>query len=237
MKENRRLLARILMVAQEKGLDLKEVVSYPLCSVSSALGKFDGCMAKTNKATLMHEILNLVPDAVVTDSCLNSDVLIVDAMALIQQQSHFPVTFGDLADNILKQLLSAAKRHHAQRIDFVGDRYKVASIKMLERTKRGSMGHTLIRIQRRDQKLPKQMKKFLSSGQNKEGLLEFLVNDWMRCSPEVLGDTEVYATRGEDCFRLYVNEEGKTSVDEIADLHSDHEEADTRMFLHTAHAS
>ena len=49
VKENRHLL----VIAQEKGLDLKIVVTYPLCSVPLVFANYDDSLTKTDKAALM----------------------------------------------------------------------------------------------------------------------------------------------------------------------------------------
>ena len=53
MKENRHLLVRMMVIAQEKGLDQKDVVTYPLCSVPLAFANYDGSLTKTDKAALV----------------------------------------------------------------------------------------------------------------------------------------------------------------------------------------
>jgi len=47
---------------------------------------------------------------------------------------------------------------------------------------------------------------------------------------------EVYATYAERCKKLSVVE-GNVLSEDVPDLHSDQEEADTRMMLHAVHAS
>lgn len=47
---------------------------------------------------------------------------------------------------------------------------------------------------------------------------------------------EIYATCGEGCRKLSISEGGILVSEDVPDLHSDHMEADTRMYLHAVHA-
>lgn len=106
--------------------------------------------------------------------CILESAVITDAMAIIQSltQAELPGTFVNLAKLILNKLVSLALRFKATRIDFVGDRYKASSIKNLERSRRVNEVRTIQYnlVGSDHQKLPKQWKKFLASGNNKEQL-------------------------------------------------------------------
>ncbi|KAK6168047.1 hypothetical protein SNE40_021951 [Patella caerulea] len=239
LKEQRDLLVRLLMIAQERELDLKEVMKYPLSSMPYALATFDGSMVKTTKAALLHEVEKSSQDQLgYRHADFNANkVVIVDAMVLIQQQSQFPETFGEFASSILRQLISISRKYKAKRVDFVADRYKDMSIKDAERQKRAVQGETKFRINRSDQKMPKLMKKFLASGNNKEGLLTFLVDEWKSTSPQYFCDVTLYATKGDTCVKFSKGTDGNLLVENAPELQSDHEEADTRMLLHVFQAS
>ena len=60
-------------------------------------------------------------------------------------------------------------------VDFVSDTYPPVSIKNIEREKRSVSGVTRITIGSATQKVPRQFEKFLSSGENKEALIEFIL--------------------------------------------------------------
>ena len=101
-------------------------------------------------------------------------------------------TFGDIAEHILRRMM---KRRVAY---FVTDQYRNGSIKSYERERRKKeIGSLLIRVERRDQKLPKQWAKFLRDPQNKSELVEFLYKDW--------SDSTGYAEYFDDGSILYVN--------------------------------
>ena len=237
LKENRNLLGRMLIIAQARDLDLREVFTYPLGPVPEVFANFDESMTKTNKAVIAHHLETPIPEAVVDLRLEGKTVIIVDAMAMIQVQSKLPPTFGEFAYSILCQLVAIASKYGASRIDFITDRYKDVSIKTAERTRRAAIGtYAEIRITRPAMKMPRQFKKFLASGKNKESLIHFLFESWKEYKSQCLKDVVLYITHAEKCYKLEsVNE--KMVVSEVPNLQCDHEEADTRLFLHAHHAA
>ena len=147
-------------------------------------------------------------------------------MALIQglHSSKLPSTFGQFAETVFSRLVALGTSFAAQRIDFVGDRYLEVSIKNVERKRRTENVQT-ITIYGPDQKLPRQWKKFLSSGKNKESLQRFLVNHWQHASyPHKVN---LYVGIGNECKRLQFEPNIPPVVTHISALDSDHEKADT----------
>lgn len=129
-------------------------------------------------------------------------VLIIDGMEVIQQMRHIPETFGAYALQIFQNIVNMGIRHGAQRIDFITDRYPEISIKNQERNRRAIKDCTDIKIVNRDQKPPKQFKKFLSNGKNKERSVEFLYDEWSRAEANVLQNLCVVIAHGEKCHPL-----------------------------------
>ena len=71
------------------------------------------------------------------------------------------------------------------------------------------------------------------SGNNKTNLIEFIVHEWLQQKTcDRLDGKQLFVTCGSKCYML-TKEESK----EVSDLESTHEEADTRMIFHAAHAS
>lgn len=150
---------------------MKNLVSYSLTPVPLSSGASNGTICKTNKANLMHELekgVDCVPEIPW------GSALIIDAMAFVQQEQNIPVTFGQLADKLLHELVGMTKKYGCSRVDFVCDRYPTHSIKNCERERRAVSGAQVVKITRAEQKTPKQLKKFLAEGSNKENLIEFL---------------------------------------------------------------
>ena len=97
-----------------------------------------------------------------------------------------------------------------------------------------------VRIVNPDQTVPKQWKKFLSCGENKESLIKFLCQHWkMYKSSRLHGVSTIYVTAEEECHVFYSSEcrDAPVVCSVCPELESNHEEADTRMVLHAKHAS
>ena len=122
-------------------------------------------------------------------------------------------------------------------MDFVGDQYPSDSIKSLERQKRTQASSQVVCVTGAEQKLPS-WKGFMSVSENKISLSDFLVLFWK--TPEVaqfFKQRALYVTARAQCQRLS-SPDGKSVVSvAVPALDSCQEEADTRMFLHAAHAA
>ena len=87
------------------------------------------------------------------------------------------------------------------------------------------------------QKCPTQWTKYLQSEENKEDLVSFLHSEWSKEEYLLrLNHLNLYITVGSDCYCIYAHGSviHKNIVQELC---STQEEADTRMFLHAAHAT
>lgn len=158
-------------------------------------------------------------------------------MAVIQAIRSRPSTFGELADTILRYIVQLAMQHKCARIDFVIDQYPEVSIKNLERSRRAGDGARRVQIYGSDQKTPTQWKKFLSEGTNKEALAEFLFGAWKGADLTAVGqDFSLYISHGAICHCVTV-ERGIQTLSAVDGLTCDHEECDTRVFLHAQHAA
>ena len=77
----------------------------------------------------------------------------------------------------------------------------------------------------------------MSNGTNKTRLMQFLVNEWSSSMyADKIGARTLYVSHGSNCRKIEVVE-GKIVSCLVSQLHSNQEEADTRMFLHACHAS
>ena len=104
----------------------------------------------------------------------------------------------------------------------VVDTYPSISIKNCERSRRAVTGVQVLQITRSDQKKPKQFKKFLSSGVNKEQLVDFLFASWQNCDPEVLNDIELYICHRAFCHIIHTVH-GKVVTTDVPELTCNHE--------------
>ncbi|XP_065661751.1 uncharacterized protein LOC136084780 [Hydra vulgaris] len=157
-------------------------------------------------------------------------------MALLQTLQVRVKTFGELAEYILKEIINLSSCYGCQRVDFVSDRYFNHSIKSLEQVKRVTHGTSIIRILSKLQPIPRQWKKFLSNGKNKEELINFLFTHWSSLNTFYFSNKSVYLTNEDKCYQFMLSA-NNVVVSEIISLKSDHEEADTRLMAHCYHAA
>ena len=154
--------------------------------------------------------------------------------AILESESGNPHV--DKIDIVIK----LAQDCRAKRLDFVADRYPALSIKNTERARRATQGVQRVHIYGQDQKIPKQWKKFLSSGENKESLLKFFIKHWTSYRSQQFGSVSVLCATSKDKCYIYQpsqNEDDPVRTDLFPVLDSNHEEADTRLLLHAKHAA
>ena len=124
LKADGNLFGRLLVIAQTRQLDMREVLQFELGPLPWSLSNVDGTPVKTNKSVLAGllekgvEQMQAIPE---------ESMWIFDGMAVIQSITRIPSTFSDLANVVFKTILSVSKR--APRIDFVTDQYPTISIK------------------------------------------------------------------------------------------------------------
>lgn len=238
LKADKDLMTRLLIVARNRKVDLKELLTHCLSQFPCSLSNSDGSLQRTNKVTVLHHLEVKFPEMLVTDIPQDA-ALILDGMAIIQQLADkVPATFGDLSIFIFKHIIKLACFYRASRVDFVCDRYSPLSIKDNERRRRSSATGCLLRALNENQKTPNQFRKFLMSGKNKESLAGFLVVQWGKVAPKEFCGKTVYASLSQGCFRLSPQDDTEGVITEtLQELSSDHEEADTLVLLHAQHAS
>ena len=190
MKNDCRFWARLLLIARNLDINLEHVFTYSLRPYPRALATDSGCLVKTVKSKLLH-VLEQEAEMPLIEQIPSNSATIVDGMALLQmlKARNIPETFGQLADVVLKNVIDIAVYNKSQCVDFVTDRYPTVSTKNAERLHRAASGTYAVSILSDQQKVPKQWKKFMSVGSNKERLVEFLVQQWrnVRCSALSLG--------------------------------------------------
>ncbi|KAG1659234.1 Programmed cell death protein 4 [Nymphon striatum] len=119
-----------------------------------------------------------------------------------------------------------------KRIDIIFNVYKENSIKDAERIRRGASkgiefknitaGHSV-----------QQWKRFLASTKNKENLIQLFIDEWRQPKyTNRLNGKMLYVTCKDLCYKITSND-----CEVLEELQSSQEEADTRIFLHCAHAA
>jgi len=95
---DRDLLGRLLIVSNPRKLNLKEVLSYELSTVSFALAHQDGSLRKTTKSVLAKQLEEQVEVLPRLLSSSSETISIINGMAMVQMlKSAGASTFGDLA--------------------------------------------------------------------------------------------------------------------------------------------
>ena len=224
LKNDMEFVSRLLAIGSSRNLNMKKILTYSLRKYPSPFATVDGQLVKTPKSKLMHAIEERAEDAIIDQFPLHN-ALMIDAMAVIQMLKGVPDTFGSLAEYILQNIITSALKSNSKRVDFVSDRYPEVSIKNLERSKRAEVGSTVIQILGAKQKVPRQFKKFLSVGRNKESLIEFLFQHFrlMEQLSETLRGITVYMNHGEFCHQIYTNVNGEVQIEECPELISNQE--------------
>ena len=91
------LMARFLVVAQTRQMDLRQVLSYELGPIPRSIATVHGTFVKTSKSTLLSLLEKNVPPAeVIPDGA----AWMVDAMATPQSLSRVPPTFAGLTATV-----------------------------------------------------------------------------------------------------------------------------------------
>jgi hypothetical protein len=155
---------------------------------------------------------------------------IIDAMALVNKMNCDKNTFLSMSDSVLSSVLKEGAG--CKRIDVVFDVYREISIKNAEQAARAGEDTITYKHIAPGTKIT-QWKNFLHSSINKNNFIQFLVSQWQedRCRCRLKDESVLlYVTCGEYGFKITAND-----VEEVHDLKSTQEEADTRMLLHAAH--
>ena len=135
LKNSKELFAKMLLIAKNRNLDMKDVLQYSLRPFPLSLATLEGNLVKSTKSKLLNIIENEVQEALV-EHIDGEKALIIDAMALLQSIKIRSTAFSELAPEILTRIVQMANFSCPKRVDLVCDRYLDHSIKNLERKKR-----------------------------------------------------------------------------------------------------
>ena len=145
------------------------LMRYSLSPVPHCLGTPDGFLAKTNKAAMLHYILQ--NDASATDVEYPPDSFFIqDGNALFHSLVNLPDTFGAICLQILNQM--ANKKNFV----FSTDSYHNESIKAQERKRRGHCQKFI--VDGPATRKPKDFSHFLANDMNKTQFCQLLLKVW-----------------------------------------------------------
>lgn len=222
LKDNYQLFSRLFISCQNRQCDLKEFFKHENQSVPASLsdgGKLRTC-SKSDLIGILQETVML------PETKPEADAIMIDGSALINSVPPRGVkTFQKYAtDDILPKIQRYSSEY--KRTDLVFDVYRDCSLKSEARSRRGKA------VRRRvtsTNKTPSNWRSFLRDNSNKTELFNFLAD---RVS-EISTANTVVVTKEEQAMTSKNNEES-TNLDQITPC--THEEADTRLLLHTRHA-
>ena len=143
-------------------------MKYCLMPVPPSLGTQDGFFSKTNKAAMLHYLLEDIDSDELTYP--RDALFIQDGMALLHGLKDLPPTFGDICLVLLDQMV--AKNQFL----FSTDSYHPYSIKAQERQRRGSSEKII--LSGPATRKPYDFKTFLSNDENKKEFCRLLLQVW-----------------------------------------------------------
>ena len=127
------MIIRFHLAARVRNISLCVILQHNLTNVPLSIADQDGSLAHTDKSRLSAKFRAMVDDYnLPNQAVVETNVIIIYAMALLQQQVNVPKTFGDLTMNVLRQIVGLAKADNAVHVDFLADRYITISIKDCE---------------------------------------------------------------------------------------------------------
>ena len=134
LKADCALFAQMIVIAEVRQLNMKEVLSHPLGPLPWSLAAPDGSLKKTAKSSLAKELQKDAPPAV--ESLLLRSACIIDGMSMVQRLKGHQKTFKEITEMLLAMALREGGS--STRINVIFDNYREISIKNLERDKRGA---------------------------------------------------------------------------------------------------
>ena len=210
-----------------------EVMTYDLSPISCALTHQDGTLRKNSKcqlACIIEKLVNVVPRLQIPPE---NAVYILDGMAVVQMtKSGGATTFGELAAKYYSIFSSPLSTHKCNCIHVVFDQYLETSIKAGERSRRGTSSVLEVYIGGPSTPIPKQWAKYITNPKNKGNLCDFITKSMCSLGKGRLPDNTQLVLGGglkdgERCVAMT-----RDSHNDVKDLTSNHEEADTRMWFH-----
>ena len=231
LQTDRNILQRILVAYQAgRNVRMNEILKHELMAVPLALAETNGMLKSGDKALLADALIGSIhcPESV---PCEGQSCLVIDGQALVRALGRLAkcVTFGDYANEFVHSVTTMGSQF--KRIDVTFDRYDDPSIKDGTRSVRAK-GIKLIRriIDSPNVPLPKDWDSFIGLGANKADLAKFLSHELIDNAPD---DKVIIVSGG-----FQDKQEAKSNQDDIdlSYLRGNHEEADTRIILHSIHA-
>ena len=156
---DRNLFGRLLIVANSREVNLREVLAYELSPVPLSLAHCDGSLRKTTKSVFMHVLEEkvCVSARLPVEPQDKKSIHLIDGMALVQMmKSGGSSKFGELANKFYAIATESLLQNGCDRVDIVFDQYRDMSIKSHEHSRRGSSSALEVKIKSPSTPVPKQ---------------------------------------------------------------------------------
>ena len=232
LEVNRNIISTLLAISAKTNrvIDFNMALEYPLSPVPLNIANADGSRRITVKSKLNEIIMKkstLIDHETEMPTGNDVSAYIVDLMALVRTQRITPLTYEDLALQVIGVIPKGYKK-----VDIVADTYRSKSIKDPEHFKRGCTDRVIVNSV--VSRLPRNFNDFLKNGDNKTRLIELILDVLVQRRNEVLEilkTDELYYSMDNKCY-LITNQ----GVETVEDLSSNQEEADTKVVFHASHA-
>ena len=173
LQANKDIFLKLAIIAQRRSVNLELLFKYPLGPLPLSLAEPDGTLKKTVKLSLIHKFEEDIDPVKTIMGCY---AFIADGISCIHQMKVLKSTYAEFAVNLLKFIFSQAM--NANRIDVVFDVYVPNSIKNVERYSR-SLGELMLKRIIPTAEI-KQWNLLLSHNENKNKLVRFIVDWWIK---------------------------------------------------------
>ena len=236
MKADKDLLRRVI-VALESGrdVDVNMLLQSELAPVPKSVAILEGSVREAGKSDLGTILQGNVCKSQMPISRSQTSTTI-DGMAAVQSlaNSSGAKTFGEWSDRFLRHVTSHFSES-CTRVDVLFDRYVKNSIKGGTRDKSKEKKGTRIRrnVDNRDQRIGN-WERFIILEDNKASLAHFLSTEISESYSAPPGRELVINGGFKDTLKVWSSD---TSRQDIRELASDHEQADTRIALHARDAA
>lgn len=219
LKSDCRLFSRLYIACQAREGNLDEFFKHENSSSPPALS-CNGKMRTGQKS----ELITCVEVETILERP-SVDAIVIDAAAVVNMLPPGKCkTFKEYAASVFLPHIINYQTQNAKRIDLVWDRYLENSLKQGTREARGSGSRRRVCD---NAAIPLNWKSFLRLDDNKTELFQYLAVNVASIS---LPDVDVISTTGVDVI-------SSTAIDKEGLAPCNHEEADTRIFVHAKHAS
>ena len=239
---------RLLAINNQKQVPLERVMGYENSAVPLSMFTNEGLMLSGNKSVFLHKLEGLIHDEVITD-IPEADAIITDANAILHvlrvpDTKSSEVTYDDMAALFLRYLLASSRNtcgHGLSQIHTVFDKYDVDSPKTEARGKRAKGRPAILYHVTPEASVPKDWKSFLSREENKTALVKCYTNHFKeKAKANLNAGEQLFVSGGNDkVCNIISKEQSEEDKEDLVceELHSNHEEADTRIVCHAIYAA